>query len=111
MMHTLTDFPLLIFAFSFLVLWASAWTGTQFRRRRRGQEAAEHEDVGVIEGAVLTLLALIIGFSFSMAVGRYDQRKNYEEAEANAIGTEYVRAGLLPTADTVRVRPAIEKVS
>ena len=33
------------------------------------------------------LLGLIIGFSFSMAISRVDQRKNYEEAEANAIGT------------------------
>jgi hypothetical protein len=39
-----------------------------------------------------------------MAVSRYDQRKNYEEAEANAIGTEYVRAGLLPSADAEKVR-------
>ena len=31
-------------------------------------------------GAALTLLAIINGFSFSMAVTRYDQRKNYEEA-------------------------------
>src|SRR5262249_34825848 len=46
-------------------------------------------------GGTLTLLGLIIGFTFSMAVSRYDQRKNYEEEEANAIGTEYVRADLL----------------
>jgi hypothetical protein len=46
----------------------------------------------------LTLLALIIGFSFSMAVTRYDQRKNTEQ-EANAIGTEYVRADLLSPVD------------
>jgi hypothetical protein len=39
-----------------------------------------------------------------MALGRYDQRKNYEEAEANAIGTEYVRADLLPAADATKVR-------
>ena len=50
------------------------------------------------------MLGLIIGFTFSMAVSRYDQRKNYEEEEANAIGTEYVRAGLLPAADAVKVR-------
>jgi len=31
-----------------------------------------------------------------MALNRYDQRKNYEEEEANAIGTEYLRASLLP---------------
>jgi hypothetical protein len=39
-----------------------------------------------------------------MAVSRCDQRKNYEEAEANATGTEYVRAGLLPAADTTKVQ-------
>ena len=39
-----------------------------------------------------------------MAVNRYDQRRSMEEAEANAIGTEYLRADLLPTADAARVR-------
>ena len=39
-----------------------------------------------------------------MAVSRYDLRKNYEEQEANAIGTEFVRAGLLPAADAGKVR-------
>ena len=58
----------------------------------------------MVTGASLTLLALIIGFSFSMAVSRYDQRKDYEEEEANAIGTEYVRAGLLPAADADKLR-------
>jgi hypothetical protein len=50
------------------------------------------------------LLALIIGFSFSMAVSRYDQRKNYEATEANAIGTQYLRADLLPVEEAAKVR-------
>ena len=54
--------------------------------------------------ATLTLLALIIGFTFSMAVSRYDLRKNYEEAEANAIGTELLRADLLPADDAANTR-------
>ena len=58
----------------------------------------------VVTNAALTLLALIIGFSFSMAVTRYDQRKNYEEEEANAIGTEYVRADLIPAENAVKLR-------
>jgi len=62
------------------------------------------EEFGVVQAATLTLLGLIIGFSFSMALSRYDQRKNYEEAEANAIGTEYVRADLVPAADAAKVR-------
>jgi hypothetical protein len=52
----------------------------------------------------LTLLALIIGFTFSMALGRYDMRKNYEEEEANAIGTEFLRADVLPATDAAKVR-------
>ena len=43
-----------------------------------------------------------------MAINRYDQRKNYEEAEANAIGTEYVRADLLPAADAAKVRALLK---
>jgi hypothetical protein len=62
------------------------------------------EDFGVIQSATLTLLGLIIGFTFSMAIGRYEQCKNYEEAEANAIGTEYVRADRLPGAAAACVR-------
>lgn len=62
-----------------------------------------------MQAATLTLLALIIGFSFSMATARYDLRKNYEEAEANAIGTEYVRAGPLTPAEAATVRSQLTK--
>ncbi|QWD66822.1 hypothetical protein [Polynucleobacter sp. MWH-Aus1W21] len=41
------------------------------------------------------MLALIIGFTFSMAIDRHDQREIFEEGEANAIGTEFLRADLL----------------
>jgi hypothetical protein len=103
------DYPLLIFVLTFLALWLSELIGTYFRSRRRGLEDRTREDFGVILAATLTLLGLIIGFSFSMAINRYDQRKNYEEAEANAIGTEYVRADLLPVADGARVRALLRE--
>jgi len=61
------------------------------RRRYPSVSDEQNEDLSVILAATLTLLALIIGFSFSMATNRYDQRKNFEEAEANAIGTELLR--------------------
>jgi len=103
-MNNLTDRPLLIFALALIVLWLSARIGSFFLKRRRNLEEGVREDFSVIVAATLTLLGLIIGFSFSMAISRYEQRKNYEEAEANAIGTEYVRADLLPAADAARVR-------
>ena len=98
------DSPLLVFVLSFFVLWLSTRIGASFLRRHRKLEEDTREDFGVILAATLTMLGLLIGFSFSMATGRYDQRKNYEEAEANAIGTEYVRADLLPAADAAKVR-------
>jgi hypothetical protein len=103
-MNNLTNYPLLVFVLSFLTQWISAWIGASFLRKQRKLEEGVREDFGVILAATLTLLGLIIGFSFSMAISRYDQRKNYEEAEANAIGTEYVRADLLPAVDATKVR-------
>jgi len=103
MNHT-SQFPFLVLAISFVVMWLSARIGAAFRKRRRSLEENEREDFGIIMAAILTLLGLIIGFSFSMAITRYDQRKNDEEGEANAIGTEYLRANLLPAADAARVR-------
>ena len=97
------DYPLFIFGVTFLLLSLAARIGSSFQKAAKFEEA-ERENFGVILAATLTLLGLIIGFSFSMAVSRYDQRKNYEEAEANAIGTELARAGLLPPTDASKVR-------
>src|SRR5580700_6045870 len=102
-METELNHPLMLFATSVLMLGFSTWVGFSVLRRGRALDEGLMEDFGVVLAASLTLLGLIIGFSFSMAVGRYDQRKNYEEAEANTIGTEYVRAGLLPASDAARL--------
>ena len=96
------DHPLLVFALSFFAMALSAWIGASFSKRQRPVTSEMREDLSIIQAATLTLLGLIIAFTFSMAVQRYDQRKNYEEAEANAIGTEYLRVGLLPSADVAK---------
>ncbi len=103
------DYPFLVAVVVLVVLWFSGKIGAYLRRRRPALEKGEQEDLDMILTLALTLLGLIIGFSFSMAVNRYDQRKNFEEAEANAIGTEYVRASLLPAADAARVRDLLRR--
>ncbi len=105
----IVDHPLLVFAVSIIALWLSAYVGDFIAKRVLPLRKGERDYFGVILTASLTLLALIIGFSFAMAISRYDQRKNDEEAEANAIGTEYVRADLLPAADASRVRELLRK--
>jgi hypothetical protein len=98
------NYPVLVFVLAFVALWISARLGAYLRKSRRAMEEGEQQDFGIIVGATLTLLGLIIGFSFSMAISRYDQRKNCEEAEANAIGTEYLRSDFLPAAEGAKVR-------
>ena len=96
------DHPLFLSFCLFLGLWLCMLAGAALHRLRRLQPD-EQQGFNVILTATLTLLSLILGFSFSMANTRYDQRKGYEEAEANAIGSEYARAELLPTADAAKV--------
>lgn len=103
-MTNVINHPLLVFAISFFGLSLSAWIGKFISKRRPPLPADASEGFGVVQAATLTLLGLIIGFTFSMALGRYDQRKNCEATEANNIGTEYFRANLLPVADTAKVR-------
>src|SRR5437762_5362288 len=106
----LMNFPLLVFALSFVVLLLAALFGDTIRTKVQALKGEEQDDFDVILSATLTLLGLLIGFSFSMAISRYDQRKNYEEAEANAIGTEYVRADFLPADDAAKVRSEERRV-
>jgi hypothetical protein len=103
-MNPVIDNPFAVFAIAVLIQWGAAFCGDLLRKTIRPLKKDEREDFDTVLTATLTLLALIIGFSFSMAVSRYDQRKNYEEAEANAIGTEYLRTNLLPAEDAARVR-------
>jgi hypothetical protein len=103
-MENLTHYPVLVFVAAFVSLSLASAAGARLRRRYPSVSDERNEHLSVILAATLTLLALIIGFIFSMATNRYDQRKNFEEAEANAIGTEILRADLLPPADAASVR-------
>jgi hypothetical protein len=103
-MSKMMDSPAAVFVFALIALWLAARVGLALGQRRKKMEDEERDDFDTIVAATLTLLGLIVGFTFSMAISRYDQRKNYEEAEANAIGTEYVRTDLMPAADGERVR-------
>jgi hypothetical protein len=104
MNYHFTDFPLFILVLSFLLLWLAGRIGTWFRKRSQKADEAASADAGLILGATLTLLGLIIGFTFSMSISRYEERKTLEAHEANAIGTEYVRGDVLPASDAQRMR-------
>jgi hypothetical protein len=73
------------------VITASAEFGRWLGARSGGEE-----NVPTLEGAVLGLLALMIGFTFAMALSRFELRRDAVLDEANAIGTTALRARLLP---------------
>jgi hypothetical protein len=70
-----------------------------FLGRRARKRRAEHPDqLANIQGATLGLLALLLGFSFALAAGRFNNRVQLITQEANAIGTVWLRCDLLPDA-------------
>ena len=108
-MQTLLDHPIVLLLVSFVILWTATRLGASLQIRRGPLNESERADFDIVLGATLTLLSLLVGFTFSMASSRYDQRKNYEADEANAIGTAYARAELLPSADATKVRQLLRE--
>lgn len=78
------------------VLVACAWAGIRLgiAARRRNPDGVQVHS-GSLQGAVLGLLGLLLGFSFAMAVGRYDNRRSLVVQEANSIGTTWLRTDFL----------------
>jgi hypothetical protein len=108
MIPRLSNYPLYSLPFFIGVMWVAVRIG-QYAGKKYPPSERDTKGLDLITNASLTLLALIIGFSFSMAVGRYDLRKAYEEEEANAIGTEYVRAGLMSSEDMAKIRTMLKE--
>lgn len=76
-----------------LAIEAGFWIG---RRHELRSSEAHRSHVNAIQASVLGILALLLGFSFSLALQRFDQRTAAVVDEANAIGTAYLRSHLLP---------------
>jgi hypothetical protein len=83
----------LILALSAILLVAAE---LGFRVGRRIREPEDRMQASAVQGTVLGLVALLLGFTFSMAMDRYEARKELLRDEANAIGTTLLRAQLLP---------------
>jgi hypothetical protein len=99
--------PAVLFVVLIVLLIGAVAFGAYVLRRVAILPDEDREDFNVVQTATLTLLALLVGFSLSMAVSRYDQRKNLEEGEANAIGTEYARADLADAAVSAKIKAGL----
>jgi hypothetical protein len=86
----------------FGVVGAATATGYLAGRYLRQHEAKLREPFGVLQGALLGVVGLLLAFGLTLAVGRYEDRRAAVVTEANAIGTSYLRSQLL--AEPVRTR-------
>ena len=75
------------------LFFIAAELGFRYHRRFGGEGGAEDESQ--VLSTALLVLALLLGFTFSMALSRYDERRQLVVQEANDIGTAWLRAGLV----------------
>ena len=93
-MVDLYSYPILVvFVVGLAVVLAVSEIGWQFGIRAEGRGSS---NLTTLESAMLGLLALMIAFTFSMALSRFDLRRDALLNEANVIGTTAFRARLLP---------------
>jgi hypothetical protein len=85
------ELALVVVAILFGATGLGIWIGRLLSRRHSGLK----EPLGIIQAALVGLVALLLAFGLTMAVGRYQTRRDAVVLEANAIGTTYLRAQTL----------------
>ncbi len=73
------------------------------------KDVARKGQIGAIQAAVLGLLGLLLGCTYAMAVERFETRRGLVLQEANAIGTTFLRASLLPDAHQAPVKDFLRR--
>ncbi len=106
MITFLDSIPLPAFgALTIVIVLLAIEGGFRVGRSRRARLEDEKEGpVGAMVAATLGLLAFVLAFTFGLAGSRFDDRRTVVVEEANAIGTTYLRAGVLPDDRTASVR-------
>jgi hypothetical protein len=86
-----------LFVMTLIIFFVAIEVGFRFgHRQKTDADDFFKNHVGALQGALLGLLALLLGFTFAMAVSRFDTRKELVLEESNTIGTIYLRSRLLP---------------
>jgi hypothetical protein len=85
-----------VYVITVVILFAAVEAGFWLSKRmRRRNPVRQDSETGPISAATLALLAFILAFLVSYAVGIFNERRQLVITEANAIGTTYLRAGYL----------------
>lgn len=79
-----------------LLLFLAFWVGLRLGKFAQVRWADQSSDLGLITGASLSFLALLLAFVINYAIGAFNERRLLVVSEANAVGTAFLRTGLLP---------------
>ncbi len=100
---------ILIVSALFILMLLAMEVGFRSGRHKQASVAEAITQANAVLVSMLGLLALLLAFTFSAALQRYDDRSQTVVAEANAIGTTYLRARLLPAAMPTEVQALIQQ--
>src|SRR4051812_18449515 len=87
----------LLFMIIFFLIFLFNWLGYRYKKRQlRLYPGRISESMGSIEGSMLGVTSLLMGFSFSVAVQKFEARRHASIEEANFIGNAILRSDLYP---------------
>jgi hypothetical protein len=99
---TIVHIPIYILsAIIFFLILLFNWFGFKFKKWHLEKYPGRvPEDLGAVEGSMLGAMALLLGFTFSIATSKFETRRQITVEEANDIGTAILRCDMYP--DSVR---------
>jgi hypothetical protein len=75
----------------------------------RSKDEARKAQISGVQNATLGVLGLLLGFTFAMALGLYENRRDLLQREANSIATTFFRAALLPETHQASVEKLLRR--
>lgn len=102
MLNTFFQIPTyILFVIIFCLIIFANWSGYRYKKWQIKKTPGQvRESMGSIEGAMLGVMSLLMGFSFSVAVSKYEARRQLTITEANYIRTAILRCDMYP--DSIR---------
>jgi len=99
-----------VFLITTLILFTAAEIGFHLGKwRKRRSKDEEKGQTGALMGAALAMLAFLLAFTFGMAGSIHNARKSVLLEEANAIGTAYLRAQILPEPYSSKIKGLLQE--
>ena len=98
-----------IFLLTVLLLFLAFWAGLRLGKYAQVHWADQSADLNLITGASLSFLALLLAFVINYTISAFTERRQLVVSEANAIGTVYLRAGILPDAARTESRKLLRE--